>query len=342
MLNIAALTEGINIPSARYRVRQYVPLLKKKNINLIDFPSKFGKYPPSPFLLRPPWLIAEMFSRLTDIQSANRHYSKVLLQRELISKFYLLEKLIKLPIIFDFDDAIFMGNNKSNVVKIIRQSSRVICGNSFLADWASTYTSNITIIPTGLDSIDTFNPSKQQNNFFNNSNLIIGWIGTSSNFKNLSSLEDVLVNLLEKFTDITFAVMSDKEPIFSKIPKEKIKFIKWSPKLEPIFINSIDIGVMPLIEEPWSMGKCSFKAIQYMAMEKPIVLSNIGMNSELVNHNEDGFLANSFSEWYEFLEILVQDEATQKRLGKQARLKIQKEYCSSILATKLETVINDA
>ena len=54
---------------------------------------------------------------------------------------------------------------------------------------------------------------------------------------------------------------------------------------------------MPLPDNEWTKGKCGFKAIQYMAMGKPTVLSAVGFNNELIEHGKDGFLCKTEDEW---------------------------------------------
>lgn len=339
MHNVAAFTEGKNVPSARYRVEQYIDILALNNINLVNFPSRYGKYPPSKKSKRPYWFLAEIFSRLSSIFKGNLYFDSILLQRELISQFSFLEKLINKPIIFDFDDSIFLGKNKKNIESIVLRSDKVICGNSYLAEWASSFSKNVFIIPTGIDTKHLFNPLRKIKKFFDNDKIIIGWIGTSSNLNNFLLIESALQNLINDFPELRIAIMSDIKPSFKLIPDNRIIFMEWSPLAEISFLNSIDIGIMPLFDNEWTRGKCSFKAIQYMSMQKPVVLSNVGMNKELIKHNCNGLLAKNTDEWTDQLRYLINYPTARKTLGSAGRETICNDYDVEIIGEKIANVI---
>ena len=107
MIRIAAFTGGLSVPSARFRVRQYLPALRREGIEVTEFDSGFGQYPPQVRWARPFWALATLAERLPDVVMSHR-YDAVLLQREIMSSFVTLEPLTTRPRILDVDDAIFL------------------------------------------------------------------------------------------------------------------------------------------------------------------------------------------------------------------------------------------
>ena len=83
-MRLAALTGGVSVPSSRLRVRQYIPALRGEGINVEEFVSGFGSYPPRLKGIRPLWAAATLTERLSDVVKSHR-YDAVLLQRELMS-----------------------------------------------------------------------------------------------------------------------------------------------------------------------------------------------------------------------------------------------------------------
>jgi glycosyltransferase involved in cell wall biosynthesis len=83
---------------------------------------------------------------------------------------------------------------------------------------------------------------------------------------------------------------------------------------------------MPLPNDEWSKGKCGFKGLQYMALEIPSILSPVGVNSEIITHGINGYLASTQAEWEHYLTILIQDAELRKRIGIAGRKTIENYY----------------
>jgi glycosyltransferase involved in cell wall biosynthesis len=93
----------------------------------------------------------------------------------------------------------------------------------------------------------------------------------------------------------------------------------------------LDIGIMPLPDDEWANGKCGFKALQYMALRIPAVVSPVGVNTKIVDHGVDGFLASTPDEWLKSLTSLIENENLRKEMGIAGRSKIISHY--SVIST---------
>jgi glycosyltransferase involved in cell wall biosynthesis len=83
---------------------------------------------------------------------------------------------------------------------------------------------------------------------------------------------------------------------------------------------------MPLPDDEWSKGKCGLKALQFMALETPTVMSPVGVNTNIVEDGRNGFLAVSEDEWFEKLSRLVESRELRERVGRAARATVIREY----------------
>ena len=88
----------------------------------------------------------------------------------------------------------------------------------------------------------------------------------------------------------------DQDPLLG-IPKE---ILPWSEDSEVAYIQSFDVGIMPLTDGPFERGKCGYKLVQYMACGLPVIASPVGVNSRIVEQGKTGFLASSSAEWLQF------------------------------------------
>ena len=107
---------------------------------------------------------------------------------------------------------------------------------------------------------------------------------------------------------------------------------KWFEDTEIDELRDSDIGIMPLINNRFSLGKCGYKLIQYMAIGLPVVASDIGANKNIIDNGNNGFLAKNSNDWINYLNILLNDYKLRQKLGEKGRLIVEKEY--SVQSTK--------
>lgn len=50
---------------------------------------------------------------------------------------------------------------------------------------------------------------------------------------------------------------------------------------------------MPLIDDEWARGKCSFKMLQYFSAGIPVVASPVGMNNKILESADVGYSAKN-------------------------------------------------
>ena len=105
-----------------------------------------------------------------------------------------------------------------------------------------------------------------------------------------------------------------------------MEFIPWSKHDEIADLMKIDIGVMPLADDAWSRGKCGFKALQYMSLKKPALVSPVGVNVKIVEDGVAGYHCSNNQQWLEHLETLMRDRKKCEEMGTRAREKVIRDY----------------
>lgn len=331
-IRVAALTGGKNEPSARFRVRQLIPELSQYGVDMHEFIPSISMYPPESKWLRPFWGAAALGVRIPAVFKTN-FYDVVILQRELISTFLTLEPLTKRPRVLDVDDAIFLHRGGKFAKKLAQLSDLIICGNSFLAEHFSHWNENTIIIPT---AIDTRRYTPMTRNRYSQDDPVIGWIGTKGNFKYLYLIERALQKVVMTDPNITFRIVADKEPEFQGELKKRIEFIRWSPEAEVPSLQTMTVGIMPLAETEWEKGKCSFKMLQYMGCGVPVVVSPIGMNTQVLSLGNIGLSAKSQDEWADaLLKLLSLDESEREKMGMIGRHVVEQYFSTDVIAPLL-------
>lgn len=325
-------------PSQRFRFEQYFPLLDqcgiKYNTNCFyDYQSHAMLYQKKnrPLLLLR--LIFCFFRRCIHIFLLSS-YDCILIQRG-AAPFgppvfeWVIKYVYRKPIIYDFDDAIWLGpikkesllmhwtRSRNKIAKICKWSEKIVAGNQYLAEYARQYNQEVTVIPTVV------NTNKEGiDKIVENEKIIIGWTGSHTTLTYLESLEDVLLDLKREY-DFRLMVMANKKPGFRELDYQ---FVPWSEKAEIEELRKIDIGIMPLPDDEWTKGKCGFKAIQYMALGKPAVVSAVGVNTEIVDHGINGFVCYTEEDWKKYLGMLINDRILRKKMGTSAYNKVDDFY----------------
>ena len=345
-MKVLVLTKYANMgASSRERFFLYFERLKKSGIDITWSPlltDEILKLKLETGVIKKISLFIFYLKRIK-ILICSKKYDAVWLESEGLPHlpffFEKLTGLYKKSVVVNYDDAVFhnydlhkskfikrlLGNKIS---KIIGSSHTVVVGNDYLECYARlSGARNIVQIPTVVDT-DVYLPTPP--NFLENQPVKIGWLGSPSTQYHLALALPAIKKLQSEVeVEVELHVMGVNENFDSMCVPVTIH--AWSETAQLDFLNSIDIGIMPLIDSPFARGKCGYKLIQYMAYQKPVVATPLEINNEIVNDRINGFYANTDEEWFETLKILCLDRQLQISMGENGREKVDKKY--SINAT---------
>lgn len=241
---------------------------------------------------------------------------------------WILAKIFRKKIIYDFDDAIWIPNTSSGnkiasklkwhskVRTICKWAWKVSCGNEFLRQFALKHNSQAILNPTTIDT-EYHKPKPVSAN----SKVTIGWTGTHSTLKYLELLSPVLINL-QTNNNYEFIIIANSEPSV----EFNYTFIQWNKSSEIEDLSKFDIGVMPLTDDKWSNGKCGFKALQYMSLGIPTLASPVGVNTDIIDAEKNGYLCSSTEEWITTISKLINNHKLRNEIGEQGRKQVEKNY----------------
>jgi glycosyltransferase involved in cell wall biosynthesis len=213
--------------------------------------------------------------------------------RELVQGYEMFERFLKRPRVMDVDDAIWLDwpFGKYAIPHIACQMDAIVAGNSYLADWFSKYCKKVFVLPTAIDiSRYTKRPDSivaQKKKF------TIGWTGLASNYMFLKPIEEVLLRFLKDHPDAELQLVAERPWRKTSISAERIRWVRWTEEVEAKALQDMSVGVMPLPDNEWTRGKCSFKMLQYMAAGVPVVVSPVGMNKGVSSKGQVGFAVTS-------------------------------------------------
>ena len=326
-------------PSQRFRFEQYLDILEKEGFEVKFYSFLSDKtwktlYQPGNYLGKFFQVMLSFLKRWGLIFKL-RKADHVFVHREMAHIGppifeWISSKVLGVKYIYDFDDAIWLPNySEANarfqrlkaywkVKYCMKWAYKVTAGNDYLADFARKYNDNVQIIPTTIDLQHHHNLETDQTK----RPVVIGWTGTHTTMRYIKEIIPVLQQL-EKDHDFEFHVISNEKPDFKL---KSLRFIPWKKETEIKDLARIQIGVMPLVEDQWSAGKCGFKALQYMALGIPTLLSPVGVNKDIVEDKRSGFFCSTSEEWKQNLILLLTDELLRNTIGKEGKLRVIQDY----------------
>lgn len=251
---------------------------------------------------------------------------------------YLYCKLAR-KVVYDIDDLIFLKDTKNSTNKIVnfvkgrkkpiylmKHAQHVITCTPFLDSFVQKYNSNTTDISS---TVDMHKLSPKSNYKLNNNQVVIGWSGSHSTSKYVLLLRKVFMTLNNLGLNYKLLVIGDEN---FNMPEVNFEAIPWSKENEADVIRQFDIGVYPLPDTQWVLGKSSLKAIQYMSVGVPTVATAIGTNFRVIENGVNGFLVTTDQEWVDTIVRLSKDENLRSSIGENAINKVEKEF--SVIANR--------
>ena len=251
-----------------------------------------------------------------------------------------------IPIITDYDDAVFhrydMHDKKiirilmrNKIKKVMQNSSIVMTGNPYLQKYAiDAGAKKSCIVPTVVD----LNSYIVKEESFNKNVKRVGWIGTPQTWQELANpIHKTLSSILKKNNSIFRAIGASMESSLN----DTLEIIPWTEESEVELIQSMDIGVMPLPDNPWTRGKCGYKLIQYMACGLPVVASSVGVNCDIVENGINGFLVDNDDDWQKAIEKLLNDPNLRREMGMAGRKKIEEQFSLQTWGPRVAKMFKD-
>jgi len=344
-------------PSQRFRLEQWAPHLAAEHGIRLDF-APFESRALTDLLPKPGKVAAKAIFTLRDFVRRSaaiaraRDYDAVVVHREAAllgpAIYETMLAALRIPIIFDFDDAIWAPGQvlsqgvfsklrfPSKTRSIIRRSAIVTAGNAFLADFARSNGATVEVVPTSIELADyptVPEPSSSEP-------FVVCWTGSTPTLTHFEYARAPL-EAFARQGRLRVKVICNVPPARA-IEGAEMEFVPWSADGEAATLGACHVGIMPLPDDEFARGKCGLKALQCMSTGRPVIVSPVGVNLEIVKPGENGFLASSVDEWVTALNQLADSPELRARLGANARRTVEQQYSAETSAARFARAVRQA
>jgi glycosyltransferase involved in cell wall biosynthesis len=223
----------------------------------------------------------------------------------------------------DYDDDVFSipdhnpGKHEftDGFVTAMEEASAVIATSVALASRFRQYAHRTSVIPNYMD------PASWPNNTPRLSEkLTIGLTGSPTHVRDWEIIERPMRRIKERH-DVTF-VVAGMLPDYLKDVVDM--YIDWVPLQEyPYLINSIDIGLCPLIDDTFNGGKSPIKALE-LGLAGAAIVASPTQYLDVVRGK--GTIARTEAEWEAAIEKYVTDKQKRFVAGRSMRDYVEKRW----------------
>lgn len=325
-MRLLVLIQGMEVAASRYRILQYVPYLEAHGVacTVREFPDTPAEY-------------AQLYVDLP-------RFDCVFTQRKRFHfPFLPLFRARARRIVYDLDDAVMYKNSlagsphsstrQARFARMVHASDHVIAGNTFLREQTLPYNPRVSVIPTSIPaarySLKDYDRPKAR--------VTIGWIGDHGSIHYLQAMRPVFEALGRRYPDrVELKIICD---VFFDCEHIPVRKVPWSAATEVEELKDLDIGVMPLKDDPWSWGKCGLKILQYYGVGVPAVCTPVGVNRDVVADGVSGYWAMTAADWERGLSTLVEDAGARRAMGLAGRRRLEDGYTLEANAPRLLEII---
>jgi glycosyltransferase involved in cell wall biosynthesis len=342
---------GASAASFRQRFQQYLPAIQREGFTVDRFElfdDRHVRRLQEGRVFSPASLLQAYARRASVLMKAN-HYDAIWLHCENFPYFPAFAETVLIPrgtpLILDFDDAIFHQYDSHRLAPVrallgrklqglMRRAKICTPGNAYLAAYAERFCKDVRVLPTVVDT-ERYRPAPSR---AEGRAITIGWIGSPSTWAFIEPLTPILQRFAAR-ADVRVKVVGAGR-LAGK--PEGLEFLDWAEEREIADIQSMDIGIMPLPDEPFARGKCGYKLIQYGACGLPVVASPVGVNAEIVIEGETGFLAGAPELFGAAIKRLLADPGLRQRLGEAGRARVVERYSLAAYEARFMDALKDA
>ena len=362
MIRLLALVQkAVGIaPGQRFRLEQWAPHLEARHGIRIDFlPFESPAltevlYQPGSRVTKARLMLGDAVRR-REVLAKARGYDGVVIYREVsLLGPAIYERLLArtgIPILYDFDDAIwlpavgtvngafarlrFVGKTRT----ICKLATTVVVGNAYLAAWSRQHCADVVVVPTSIElgKYPVLPPLPAPSDEVP---FTIVWTGTVSTLVHLE-LARRPVELLARRRKVRMRIVCSRPP---ERPFDGVEtvFVPWRADSEAADLGPAHVGIMPLPDEAVARGKCGCKALQYMAVGRPVVIAPVGVNTDIVQSGRNGILATTDDEWVDALESLAASAELRARLAAAGRRTVEEGFSAEASAARFAEAVRSA
>lgn len=235
---------------------------------------------------------------------------------------------------YDIPDTRPTDQQQRDAIAMTKLADWVVADSSYIKGVAEQFNPNVTWIPDNVN----LSIYKGQRAHTDTKPVRLIWSGISKKAQHLTLISSVLARL----SDIELWLVSERKPtIIEELPKNiEYRYIRFSDRRYAKSLLHCDIIISPKrLFNAYEMGHTEYKISLGMALGLAAVASPQPSYIEIINESRGGIIAQSESDWYEALNLLINDVELRRSMGARARKMVLERYSTPVVAAQYAELI---
>ena len=263
----------------------------------------------------------------------------------------------KINYIYDIDDwefredissmLRFLPRSKAEFIFRITAKKSLFClaGSDFLYNYLKNITPCTFYLAPGIDT-ELF---KMKQNYSNKEKITLAWVGTMFRYEDFVNLQSIL-KIFKTNPALKLEIAGAgcwKSKLEEEVNKQRIRNIEFkgwiTPDAIPGYLENVDIGIFPVaVENKFTEAKFPVKILEFMAKGIPVIAARFGEAKRIIENGKDGILAGNEEDFLKAVLGLSKSSSLRKKIGAQAREKIENNYGIEEQTQKLVSIFENA
>ena len=223
-------------------------------------------------------------------------------------------------------------NPADKIEQSIAGAAAITASNTYLADFARPLHDDVTVLPMLLEAAP-YVPRRHAPADV----VTLGWMGGPWNIERLKAIAPALQRAAAE-VPIRVRVVCSKSIEIPGIDVECLDH-PWSFESELRDLQSLDVGLLPLFDNPSDRGKSPLKLLQYAAAGLPIVASPVAVDQMVFRPGTEALFARSEDEWVRAIVDLASDSSRRASMGAAARAALEEHYTFEAHASRFHDLL---
>jgi glycosyltransferase involved in cell wall biosynthesis/GT2 family glycosyltransferase len=191
----------------------------------------------------------------------------------------------------------------------------------------------IRVVGNYLDFKSAWNPAVYNGtgaSFKSDGTTVIGWAGALGHKADLELLLGVFKELTRLYQDkVTFRFLGYHPDFVSwEVPSEQVELRPWvdvNQYAKTLYALGLDIGLIPLVDNPHNRAKTNLKFLEYSALGIPSIISHVGPYKGIPKDCAR-LVDNKFSQWVNAIRQWIDHPEQRRAIGDRARKYVKTHY----------------